>query len=262
MQKSILKILKIPLHILKRHLKLGEMNSIQSPNIPHHGVYTFPVILYFHELLQSKFITSLLNLQTSRVTHWCRDRVWCRTSCQTQKPSAAYSTVFVKLKAESPDFSDCVCRVICETKLKKWLFMMCKGTRRARYPLNTSIIHSSWIHDFCFKQQGICCERCPSNKNKARMLVPEGSLQAKKRQLAGPGSEQKVECSSTACLYTEKKSERSPQVQDIIPEMNWKLKKKKPKKKPHCFRKGSLGILKEERRTHRLYVAFPIRDGS
>lgn len=80
------------------------MNSIQSPNIPHHGVYTFPVIVYFHKLLQSIFMRSFLNLQNSRVTHGCQDRVWCRISCQTQKPSAAYSTAFVKLKAESTDF--------------------------------------------------------------------------------------------------------------------------------------------------------------
>lgn len=46
------------------------------------------------------------------------------------------------------------------------------------------------------------------------MLVPEGSLQAKKWQLAGLGSEQKVGCSSRACLYRKKKR-KDPQIQVI-----------------------------------------------
>lgn len=107
---------------------------------------------------------------------------------------------------------------------------MCKGMRRARYPLNISIIHSSWIHNFCFKQQGICCERCPSNKNKAGMLVPEGSLPAKKWQLAGPGSEQKVGCSSTACLYTEKNWKGVHKLKILFQKWTENFKKNKLKK--------------------------------
>lgn len=55
--------------------------------------------------------------------------------------------------------------------------------RKEKGKLPFKYIHYSFLlntHDFCFKQRGICCERCPSNKNKAGMLVPEGSLQAKK----------------------------------------------------------------------------------
>lgn len=57
------------------------------------------------------------------------------------------------------------------------------------------------------------------------MLVPEGSLQAKKWQLAGLGSEQKVGSSSRACLHTEKsrKKRKGPPIREIIPEINWKL---------------------------------------
>lgn len=61
------------------------MNSIQRPNTPHHVVYTPPVMLYFHELLLSKFMISSLNLQNSRATHGCWDGVWCGISFQTQK---------------------------------------------------------------------------------------------------------------------------------------------------------------------------------